>query len=271
MAWGEDKGYSTAALSAFPNAVSFTGHSHTPLTDDRTLWRGAFTSIGTASLRFLVLFGGRENSFIWGERDNDFQQMPALTGRDAQHGQLVTVYDDRIVLERRDFANDLPLGPDWIVPLPAYASSFAERAKNAPVPEFAAGAEVTCERRKGKNRAKKETDQIVVTFPNVKGLEGGAHAFDFQVTVEAEDADRSKIWATKRVYSPHFYWAPEKDDETVSCVFACSELPPPNKVPTVRGRRFRFAVSPANSFGGHGAAIRSDWLTGDFGTDKESK
>jgi len=142
-AWGEDKGYSTAALSAFPNAVSFTGHSHTPITDDRTLWRGAFTS--------------------------------------------------------------------------------------------------------------------------VKGLAGGAHAFDFQVTVEAEDADRSKIWATKRVYSPHFYWAPERDDDTVSCVFACSELPPPNKVPTVRGRRFRFAVSPANSFGGHGKAIRSDWLTGDFG------
>ena len=130
---------------------------------------------------------------------------------------------------------------------------------------------MTFERRMGKNRANKETDQIVVTFPNVKGLEGGAHAFDFQVTVEAEDADRSKIWATKRVYSPHFYWAPEKDDDTVSCVFACSELPPPNKVPTERGRRFRFAVSPANSFGGHGAAIRSDWITGNFGTDKEGK
>ncbi len=32
-----------------------------------------------------------------------------------------------------------------------------------------------------------------------------------------------------------------------------------------RGRRFRFAVAPANSFGGHGRAIRSAWLTGDFG------
>ena len=41
--------------------------------------------------------------------------------------------------------------------------------------------------------------------------------------------------------------------------------PPPNKVPTERGRRFRFAVAPANSFGGHGKAIRSDWLTGNFG------
>ena len=265
-AWGEDKGYSTAALSVFPNAVSFTGHSHTPITDDRTLWRGAFTSVGTASLRFLVLFGGRENSSIWGEKGLDLhQQMPALTGRDAQQGQLVTVYDDRIVLERRDFANDLPAAPDWIVPLPAHASSFAERAKEAPVPEFSAGAEVTVERIKGKNRANEETEQFVVSFPNVKGLAGGAHAFDFQVTVEAEEVDRPKIWVTKRVYSPHFYWAAEKDDDTVTCVFACSELPAPNKVPTERGRRFRFAVAPANSFGGHGKAIRSDWLTGNFG------
>ena len=169
------------------------------------------------------------------------------------------------MLERRDFANDLPAAPDWIVPLPAHASSFAERAKSAPVPEFSAGAEVTVERIKGKNRANEETEQFVVSFPNVKGLADGAHAFDFQVTVEAEEVDRPKIWATKRVYSPHFYWAAEKDDDTVTCVFACSELPAPNKVPTERGRRFRFAVAPANSFGGHGKAIRSDWLTGNFG------
>ncbi len=263
--WGQDNGYSTAALSAFPNAVAFTGHSHTPLTDDRTLWRGAFTSVGTASLRYLIPFGGRENSCIFGDKDIGTQQMERLNGRDAQHGQLVTVYDDRMVLERRDFANDLPAGPDWIVPLPAHASSFAERAKGAPVPEFAAGAKVKVERVKGTNRAKKETEQFVVTFPNVKGLADGARAFDFQVTVEAEDVDREKIWMTKRVYSPHYYWAAEKDDDTVSCVFACAELPAPNKVVVERGRRFRFAISPANSFGGHGKAIRSNWLTGEYG------
>ena len=260
--WGQDAGFSTAALSAFPNAVSFTGHSHTPLTDDRTLWRGAFTSIGTASLRYLIPFGGRENSAIFGEKDVGTQQMPALNGRDAQHGQLVTVYDDRLVLERRDFANDLPAGPDWIVPLPAHASSFAERAKTARVPEFPAGAEVTITRQKGKNRANQDMEQVVVTFPNVKGLDGNARAFDFQVTVEAEDVDREKVWMTKRVYSPHYYWAAEKDEETVSCVFSCAELPAPNRVETARARRFRFAVSPANSFGGHGAPIRSEWMTG---------
>lgn len=269
--WGQDAGYSTAALSAFPNAVAFTGHSHTPLTDDRTLWRGAFTSVGTASLRYLIPFGGRENSCVFGEKDLGTQQMERLNGHDAQHGQLVTVYDDRMILERRDFANDLPAGPDWVVPLPAHASSFVERAKDVPVPEFADDAKVTISRRKGTNRAKKETEQLVVSFPNVKGLANGARAFDFQVTVEAEDVDRSKIWMTKRVYSPHYYWAAEKDDETVTCVFACAELPAPNKVSVERGRRFRFAVSPANCFGAHGKPVRSAWLTGDFGIGKDGK
>lgn len=67
---------------------------------------------------------------------------------------------------------------------------------------------------------------------------------------------------TKRVYSPHFYWAPEKDDATVTCLFATSELPQPNgKLETARGRKYRFAVSPANCYGKQGAAIRSKWIT----------
>ena len=91
--------------------------------------------------------------------------MPALTGRDAQQGHLVTVYDDRIVLERRDFANDLPAAPDWIVPLPAHASSFAERAKEAPVPEFSAGAEVTVSEQQTDLEAFLDTDEPVLVLP----------------------------------------------------------------------------------------------------------
>ncbi|MBO5904516.1 MAG: metallophosphoesterase [Clostridia bacterium] len=54
MAWGRDKGESTRALSAFPNAVAFSGHSHYPLTDERAIWQGSFTSIGTASLKYIT-------------------------------------------------------------------------------------------------------------------------------------------------------------------------------------------------------------------------
>ena len=267
--WGQDAGHSTAALCAFPNAVAFTGHSHTPLTDDRTLWRGAFTSVGTGSLRYLIPFGGRENSRIFGAKDDGTQQMPFLRCADGHHGQLMTVFDDRLVLERRDFENDLPAGPDWVVSLPAAAESFAARAKKCPVPEFPAGSQVGIARVAGVNRAGKAAEQIAVSFPNVPGVMGGARAFDFEVAVEAMDVDRAKTWMTKRVYSPHFYWAPEKDDLEVTCLFALSELPAPNgRLETRRGRRFRFAVSPANCFGAQGRAIRSKWTTGDFGERK---
>ena len=257
--WGQDSGNSTSALKAFPNAVSFTGHSHTPLTDDRTLWRGEFTSVGTASLKYLIPFGGRENSRIFGVADPQTQQMPFLGCGDGHHGQVMTVYADRIVLERRDFENDLPAGPGWVVPLPAASASFAERGKSAAVPQFADGAKVSVAQIDGKNRRGEPVRQVAVTFPNVRGLDGGARAFDYEVRVEATEVDRSKTWMTKRVYSPHYYWASEKDAETVTCLFSVAELPAPNgTLDPSCGTVYRFAVSPANSFGGQGKTIYSE-------------
>lgn len=267
--WGQDDGYSTEALSKFPNAVSFSGHSHTPLTDDRTLWRGSFTSIGTASLRYLYPFGGRENSCVAGEHEkwcND--QMPMVSTWSEHHGQIVSVYDDCMVIERIDFRHNLPAAPDWVVPVPAVPCSFEERAKKAGVPKFAAGAKVKVERINGEKRNKKKVEQFVVSFPNILPKGKGVRPFDFRVEVEAMNVDRSCIWATKRVYSPHFCWAAKKDDPTVTCVFACSDMPRENCVPDERGRRFRFVVSPANCFGVHGPAIRSAWITGKYGLEK---
>ena len=43
---GDDRGESVRALSPFPNAVALTGHSHCAISDERTVWQGAFTSIG---------------------------------------------------------------------------------------------------------------------------------------------------------------------------------------------------------------------------------
>ena len=57
-AWGYDDGTSTRVFSAFPNCVAFSGHSHYTLTDERTVWQGAFTSIGAGCLH--EGFGGFE-------------------------------------------------------------------------------------------------------------------------------------------------------------------------------------------------------------------
>ena len=265
--WGQDGGHSTAALSKFPNAFALSGHSHTPLADDRVIWQGGFTSVGTASLRYLIALGGRENSYVFGAKDLGTQQMPRLDLSDCQHGMFVTVYDDCITLERRDFTNDRPVGPDWVVPLPYDGSlAFDRRGPKAAVPQFAAGAAVTVADRKGVNRAGKELDQTEVSFPNVGG---DVRAFDFEVTVEAVDVDVEKPWLVKRVYSPGYYRAPERDALKVSCVFSHDELPPAymagrdgkmRKLKNQAGTKYRFAVRPCNCWGRKGGPIYSDWI-----------
>ena len=258
MTWGQDSGASTAALSKFPNTVAFSGHSHVPLVDDRVLWQGSFTSVGTASLRYLIPLGGRENTAPFGAEDPATQQMPRLKLNDCQHGELVTVYDDCLTIERRDFANSLPVGADWVVPFAGDGSlSFAARAAKAPVPQFGAGARVTVASKMGKNRKKETVPQIVVSFPN---LLSGVRAFDFDVVV---DPDVEKTWMTKRVFSEGFCRAPQKDVPVVTCAFAPGELPKPYRrlSKAQSGVKFRFAVRPCNCWGKKGNPIYSAWFT----------
>ena len=82
-AWGHDHGVATRALSAYPNAVAFSGHSHYSLTDERCVWQGAFTSIGTSSLSYIFAQYWREN----GENHNGvLKQMPLLPEHLGKHG-----------------------------------------------------------------------------------------------------------------------------------------------------------------------------------------
>lgn len=169
-AWGQDTGVSVKALSQFPNAISFSGHSHTTLVDERSIWQGAFTSVGTASLRNLGcgVFGagvkaGYEN---WRtprgpeEAALDALKVMGLFNQfDAKQGQLVRVYDDRIVFSRRDFANDAQLADDWVMPLPAAEPkpfAFASRAEKAPVPKFAPEAALRFATAEAKSRRPKK-------------------------------------------------------------------------------------------------------------------
>ena len=91
-AWGRDDGFAGRALSPFPNAIAFSGHSHHPLTDERSIWQGAFTSIGTASLRYIDPIYGRENAGP--HALDDLKQMPFLNQFNGKQGMLVSVYGD---------------------------------------------------------------------------------------------------------------------------------------------------------------------------------
>ena len=134
--WGgsNDAGVSTRILSRHPNAMAFSGHTHYTLTDPRFIWQGAFTSVGSSSLRGT---GVAPDELFSRERFVRAVGMPQY-----RQGMLVDVFEDHVDFERRDFRSGLPLGEMLTMPLPAAEPkpfAYTERAKRLAAPEFLDG------------------------------------------------------------------------------------------------------------------------------------
>ena len=265
-AWGHDDGVSTEVLSAYPNAIALSGHSHYALTDERTIWQGAFTSAGCSSLRYggtpadEMLPSGYENSGAgrnsW-ERDALKMMGAARDGRSRHQGTVWSVYADRIVVNRVDFPSRLPMGPDWVMPLPAAEPrpfSFVERARKIGAPEFAPGAKLEVSFFKAKTRGSKSPDRKHV----IKSVEKDA----FRVVIPPAVAkDGARVWRYRievgSLTDPQVKYVlasgygQSLSAKAVSapseCVFALDEVP--------RGKNKVITVTPENCFGRQGRAL----------------
>ena len=237
-----DRGAATRELSAFPNAVAFSGHAHQPLTDERNVWQGAFTSIGTASL---VDAGGRnwrENGAPYAAGMSALARMPYLRTHECRHGQYMRVYGDRLEIERLDFTWGLSLGPDWVVPLPATGKvSFGGSAPSRAVPQFAAGAAAA---------ASFDGDIVKVRFP---AATAGGRVYDYEVRAVLVADDYETVARAKRILAPDFHLPPAKTGRPGEVWFAKTELP--------AKARIRFEVVPLNCFGAAGNAIEATFST----------
>jgi len=194
--WGQDDGTTPSILSAYQNAVAFSGHSHTSLTDERSIWQGAFTSVGCATLRDVSLNmpgvismpDGMENTKTPKKHDDASKAMGVLARMDCKQGQLVRVYGDRIVFSRREFVTAAPLCDDLVMPLPAAERrpfEFAGRAAAAKPPKFPEGAALVVEKKKGALRGnrKAKVDVWELTIPAATA-EKSARPAIYEVTVK---------------------------------------------------------------------------------------
>jgi len=270
-AWGHDKGKVTAALSACPNAIAFSGHSHYSLTDERSIWQGAFTSVGTSSLRYTGLPydehppAGYENTTAVGNdawKYNAMKMMSRFESGDCRQGMLWSVYDDCIVVKRREFLSDLDLGDDWVLPLPLAESkpfAFAERAKKSRAPSFPSDAKLEVSTVKAKNRGGKSKngkesvpavnkDAFKIVVPAAVA-DRNARLFKLEFLAETKDGAKK----TKLVLPEGFNHAPEHKKATSPsfCLFARDEL---------AAGEVRFSVTPIGSFGARGVPLVSDWM-----------
>lgn len=268
-AWGRDNGLPTRALSAHPNAIAFSGHSHYSLTDERSVWQGAFTSVGAGSLRYTGLPDGEfpgegyENGASEGPdaRRLDAQKaMPKFNSTDSRQGMLWRVYDDCIVVRRHEFLSGLDLGADWVLPLPtaeAKPFAFAARAKVVGTPEFPVGAALSIRRIRATSRGAKARkgeaeiarvarEAVEIAIPAVVEAEA-ARAFRLEVEVAPKAGGASVV---RRVLASGFNQSARhpKARAVTRCVLARDTLPPGDC--TVR-------VTPVNCFGRAGRALEA--------------
>lgn len=135
------------ALRPCRNAVGFFGHWHHSCVD----WNAIYFFKGASFPNVQVPSCEPRGSGALGAVARLPPVLPGVpvdgqenVGKTRQ-GYLVRVYDDMLVISRREFGVGGSLGPDWIMPLGRYKPhplSFGELARRIGEPQFRAGAEL---------------------------------------------------------------------------------------------------------------------------------
>ena len=215
-----------AALKDFPNAVAFTGHTHRPFNDERLIWQGEFTVLAAPSISYNGAGGKYENGP--GPRNGTSKQaMPEVTTRfDLRGGQMffVSVYGDRMVVERLDVEEDCAAGaPPWVVPLAGGGKPYAieARAAKSVAPEFPAGATLATETRNTVNRSGWWIIAMDCEFPSAVPPEG-ERVFDYEIRAVPKDGSEPLV---KRFLSPAYAKMAKFEPERQRFWFDVAELP----------------------------------------------
>ena len=251
------------AFRKMPNAVAFSGHCHWTLNDERSIWQGEYTAIAVPSMSYTSIPKGYENGSDV-RKGNSSLSMPIIPARaslrEAQ-GFVVSVFDDRMEIERRDFTEGVEAAPAWIVTPPAAAASryaFANSEKRTPVPQFPDGAAVKTYTSNFETRSFCWTIMMMLEFPSAKACKG--RVFDYEVQAEMEDGS---VAVVKRFLAPAFYRL-ERDEPAVQrFAIDARSLPETGK--------YRLCVYPRNCFGVSGKPIASAVLESKPGKDKPKR
>ena len=266
---GHDDGTSTKFLSKYPNTIALSGHCHNSLTDELSIWQGAFTAVNcSCNSGYVFMAPGRENGWSCDDFNRDPPlEMAPIDIYKVNQGLVMEVFDDAIVFERHDFRHGHRLGSDWVVPVGINAPrpyALESRLKAARRPSFQSGADVKVWLGEGYGRnasgmgvAKEKHAQIYVSFPSVRTMDGSPErAWDYSVRIEQSSGDILKTLCERFVFSEGSFYAEEDDKDRVVCAFNRKDIP----VRLNKRQKIRFIVTPRTSLGMEGEAISTEWM-----------
>jgi hypothetical protein len=162
--WGEDELYSL--LMNYPQVINFSGHSHAPINDPRSIHQKHFTSLGTGSLSYFEL---DEFDKIYGTvppKSHDCAQMLII---EADCENRVRIYPFDILTE-----NFFPL--IWEIDEPSNPCSFKytdKRYKTNNAPYFESDAKIIVE--------DSDSDSIDLILPQAKTDDIYVNSYDLVV------------------------------------------------------------------------------------------
>ena len=259
-----DNGVTKPVLDGYANCIAFTGHTHCPFIDERQIWQGEFTAVGTPSLSYAGFPGVHEN----GEGNRQGKSKQAMTmitaRRDLRGGEgfLVSVWSDKVVIERRDMEEDAEGAPEWLVPLPAgSAKPYANGVRDAlePVPQFPEGADLDLETRNTENRMGHWTIVMNCEFPSAV-VPDGHRVRDYEIRAVPLDGSKPLV---KRFLSPAYAKMAKYEPERQRFWFDVAELP--------QDKEYRIEVRACNCFGKASEPLVSEVWRGKPGLDKTKR
>ncbi|WP_286908790.1 metallophosphoesterase [Clostridium sp. UBA1652] len=110
-AWGNKDLYEV--LKEFPQVINFSGHSHYPLNDERSIHQKDFTSVGAGSTSYIELERGKVNGTIQPKADK------------VSQGLIVKVSEDNVVkIATIDFTKKQVNEDRWIINEPSNKDNF---------------------------------------------------------------------------------------------------------------------------------------------------
>ena len=110
----------TSILEAYPQVVTFGGHLHFPLNDPRSIWQGAFTAFGCASVSYMAFEGG----------DYENKKSATVLNDAGEYSEGLLIQFDasgNMRATRMDFYRNAVIGKPWSIPAPASDKSHLER------------------------------------------------------------------------------------------------------------------------------------------------
>ena len=182
IGWGQ--GALMPVLVNYPQIIDFSGHSHAPINDPRSIHQDHLTSVGTGTFSYFEL----------DEFDKIYTTFPPEKDIAAQM-QIVEAYDDGSVLIKPwDVIAGRPFHDGWLVEKPWDPDTFvytrARRIREAGRPHFLPGSSLT---------VAETAEGLRVEFDHADG--GGEDVNDYVITVRNEGGIVERRFV---IWSPYF-------------------------------------------------------------------